>query len=118
MILLLLGLISLLVVVAGVVLQAKNISEPDFMIPMLFAVYFLFFLIIGINGISKGNILLKWNLPYFYELTNKIFYRTFFNSAPAKRSDDSTKVFQGVCAVLLAMVCAYYAIVTSGIQLN
>lgn len=64
-ILLIIALISFVIIGLGMYYQNSNGNISLTLVPLLFFVFGTFFILLGYNGLKRGNLLPKW-MPFFF----------------------------------------------------
>lgn len=74
--LLILTVFSFIIIGKGVYNQDHNIDQDFLLLSLLSTTYFIIFMILGMNGLKKGNLLPKWTPFFMFQLIAKIIMKT------------------------------------------
>ena len=106
--LLALTLLFVSLIVVGVISQSKGVNYDRVLVPAFFFCGGLFFVLFGLNGIAKGQIVEKWT-PYVLSAWIKALTQLF--SMGNKNADiQAWKVTLGTVALLVGLFCTKTAI--------
>ena len=92
----------------GVYNQYYHIDQDYILVPLVMALFGGYFLIYGINGLTKGNLTPKWTPFYIFHVVC-FLTRTIGSTKEGKAKSFSTKLL-GVCGLLISIVCLTLAV--------
>lgn len=107
-ILLALALVFISLIVIGVISQSKGVSFDHILVPAFFFFGGLFFLLFGLNGITKGQLTDKWT-PYILSAWTKAIIKVFTLSNKKNQTND-WKITLGIASFLVGIVCTTIAV--------
>ena len=107
------AILSFLIIAKGVYNQYHNIDQDYILIPLITAIYGSYFLIYGINGFTKGNLIRKWTPFFVFNIVNFIIERTGF-----KRKDRSKIFTTKLLAILGLMISVGFFAATIAILIK
>jgi hypothetical protein len=105
--LLVLALLFVLLVIAGIITQAREVRWDNVLIPMFFFCGGLFFVLFGSNGLVKGQLVGKWT-PNILRTWMTAITRVFIKRSRDKKGD-TWKITFGIASLILGIVCATMA---------
>jgi len=101
-------LLFITLIVIGVICQLRGVNYDRILVPAFFFCGGLFFLLFGLNGIAKGQLIEKWT-HYVLSAWMKALTKLF--TMGSKSSETGTwKVILGIVALLIGLVCTKTAI--------
>lgn len=110
--LIILALVFFSTIGIGVYCQSHNINYNNVLIPTFCFSFGCFFLLNGYNGVTKGNLILKYapaGIPFFLQY---LFIKTASFSAHKARA--ATARMLGILSLLIAGACFLYALLAIG----
>jgi peptidoglycan/LPS O-acetylase OafA/YrhL len=93
----------------GVYNQTHHIDQDNILIPLFFFIGGSFFLLYGLNGLRKGNLIQKWTPAYLFNFLVFILNRIF--SLPKEKGKSLVARILGMAGIIVAVVCYLTAIV-------
>lgn len=96
------AILACLAIAKGVYNQFHNIDQDYFLIPFLMATFTGYFLVYGINGITKGNLLPKWTPFYVFQFV--CFLIRKIGSIPKQRARMFTTKLLGTVGLIVSVV--------------
>ncbi len=96
------SILACLTIAKGVYNQFHNIDQDYFLVPFIMAMFTGYFLVYGINGITKGNLLPKWTPSYIFQFI--CFLARKVGSMPKERARMFTTKLLGTISLIISVV--------------
>jgi len=92
----------------GVYTQSHDMNLDRILIPVFFSISGLFFLLYGLNGVSKKNLIQKWTPFYIYNILQ--YFSERLGSVEKVKAKSSVAKILGICGLLISAICFSFAI--------
>ena len=106
--LLALASVFIILIIVGVISQSRGVNYDYILVPAFFFSGGLFFLLFGLNGIAKGQLIEKWS-PFVLTAWTKAIMQIFVMKEKGAQTD-VWKITLGLAAVLVGLICIATAI--------
>ena len=96
------AILACLTIANGVYNQFHNIDQDYFLIPFSMAMFSGYFLVYGINGVTKGNLIPKWTPSYIFQFICFLIRKV--GSIPKERARMFTTKLLGTFGLIISAV--------------
>lgn len=96
------AILACLTIAKGVYNQFHNIDLDYFLVPLFMATFTGYFLLYGINGVTKGNLLPKWTPSYIFQFI--CFLIRKIGSMPKERARTFSAKLLGTIGLIISAV--------------
>jgi hypothetical protein len=107
-ILLLLFILFAMTIGVGVYTQSHNMDFDRILIPGFFSISGTIFLLYGLNGVTKRNLIQKYTPFYIYNILQYLIER--LGSVEKEKAKSSVANILGICGLFISVICFSIAI--------